>query len=105
MNDIDFIKWKIEKAGEPFKVTVYPKCTMVKIPGREHDFFIEDFEIECPDYIKSLLSQRAWDCIYTHREGKINDVFNTVLFKVYSFDSIDQAKESALKYIYEQETK
>lgn len=125
MKDIDFIKWKFEKAGTPFKVNVYPNCTTIVIPGKEHAFFIEEFESICPDYIKSLLSQKAIDGVNSDGETDYNikqdhtGVFVTKLYRIgmieknrhstvgrfYNTGDLTQAKESALQYIFEQEAK
>jgi hypothetical protein len=110
--NIDYLKWKFEKAGEPFEVCNYPNCTTVQYPGKEHAVLIEDFEKECPDYVKSLLLQRAIEGVNMDRmyeieqlSHEIDVVYKGLLTDFQFTDSTDSAKESALQYVYEQETK
>lgn len=51
----------------------------------------------------SLNIRQDWDCIYTCRESLVNDIFNTIKYPFSGFESIDQAKEIALKYVFEKE--
>jgi hypothetical protein len=116
----DFIKWVFDKAGEPFKVTVFPNITMIDFPIYEHSKDINDFEKVCPDWLKSFLWQKAIEGV--NREARfeakafiIEQSYTSI--KVYDWAKTEfcmatilddnnekNAKEAALKYIWEQET-
>ncbi len=119
--DIDFIKWMCEKA-EGFFVLNQEHDERIQLPSRDQ----LDFEELCAGsfyelHIYPFLLQRAIEGVNKKYESwEDNNYFeirfnnenyyilngSTEEIKYFWFedyDSIDQAKEAALKYIYEQE--
>lgn len=114
--NLDFIKWLMEKAGEPYKVNVHPNCTTIEIPGREHAFFIEEFEWKCPDYVKAHLLQSAIEGfnlepnIACSIENRMHGIYivnigNRDIIEIFMFDEICtvSTKKLALQYVWERE--
>jgi len=110
--NIDFIKWKVEKAGCGFSINIINGETWVdyigfKIPVAEYDIWA----------LKPLLLQRAIEGVNIKTNWlillgitiKVKHIDHTYLeqFKreIHSVGEYDKAKESALKYIWEQETR
>jgi hypothetical protein len=119
VNNIEFIKNSFEYAGSDYELTVYPKCTHVKFPGREHSVFIEEFFKYCPDNVCRDLLQSAIEGVEEFHDIYINIIhmmdgfYHTRIDDCNKAESKDlpvcdtrkEAKRAALTYIYEQEIK
>ncbi len=119
--DIEFIKKICEKA-EGFKVGKHEGShSMVELPnGKRFVITSNDFSIFINDWIHTyypLLLQRAIEGANKFHVGGfkitirdfdiiVQDYITSEIWRIFAVNpDIDQAKESALKYIYEQELK
>jgi len=116
MVDIDFIKWMCEKTeGFKFEQGDFIDDCYIRTPaGMEIDLIDFDNDLWKKDYSPHLL-QRAIESVnrtgnhfiihdwneITVESKRYQEGIQQYIFK----DKPDQAKESALKYIYEQEKK
>lgn len=126
--DIDFIKWMCEKAGFEYRINglngfldfgphesvmdtfnyptgsglistvryaLYPLLLQRAIEGLNMEYR-EDFRV-CFGTVKIFSTNIVVD--------RLNPTVERDIFEYEDFESIDKAKESALRYIYEQEQK
>lgn len=110
--NMGFHSWCIERA-EWFNITILDKCETVVFRQSEYRYTYRLDAIE-KSLVFPVLLQRAIEGV--NRKGAaIIDIgcetievqvgMNLLIFRVDSETPIDQTKESALKYIYEQEKK
>lgn len=108
--DIEFIKWLIGHA-DGFEIQIIDGDQGL-IFKQELSCNIEEFDICHNEGIRSLLLQKAIDGVNEHSEDhQIVQYFNKIVvefdggyFECNLFEkTMDKLKESALKYIYEQE--